>query len=71
MKALSKMYNLEDATKIWGQWLDFSNLHGPTFGRPEARIDKATLAQRDQIGWWTSHGRDATELKGVVIRLLS
>lgn len=69
--ALSKMYNTEDGAKIRGQWLDFANLRGPTFGRPEARTDRATLAQKDPIGWWTWHGRDAPELKALAIRLLS
>ena len=57
-KALSKMYNAENAAKIRGQWLDFANLHGPTFGRPKARTNRATLAQRDLIGLWKWHGRD-------------
>ena len=65
------MYNAENAAKIRGQWLDFANLRGPTFGRPEARTDRATSAQRDPIGWWTWHGRDTPELKGLAIHLLS
>ena len=70
-KALSKMYNEEDAAKIQRQWLDFANLRGPTFGRPEVRTNRATLAQSDPIGWWTWPGRDAPELKALATRLLS
>ena len=62
------MYNAEDAAKIRGQWLDFANLHGPTFGRLEARTDRATL--RDLIEWWTWHGRDAPKLKALATYIL-
>ena len=70
-KAISKMFNAMDASNLREQWLDFSNLRGPTFGRPEAKTDRSTLAQRDPIGWWTWHGRDTPELRVFAIRLLS
>lgn len=71
MKALTKMYTPEESTILRTQWLAFANLHGPTFSRPEARTDRATLAQTDPIGWWTWHGKDAPELRLLAIRLLS
>ena len=57
--------------KLEGQWLDCANFFGPTFGRPEARTDRAILAQRDPAGWWTWHGNDALEQKALAISLLS
>ncbi|KAH9293455.1 hypothetical protein KI387_041340, partial [Taxus chinensis] len=71
MKAFRKMYTDEESTLLRTQWLSFVNLRGPTFSKPEARTDRATLAQVDPIGWWTWHGKDAPDLRILATRLLS
>lgn len=71
MAALRKMYSTEEATILREQWLQFSDLQGPTFSKAEARTDRATIAQKNPIGWWKFHGKDTPELKLLAIRLLS
>ncbi|KAH9289309.1 hypothetical protein KI387_033426, partial [Taxus chinensis] len=51
MKAFRKMYTDEESTLLWTQWLSFVNLHGPTFSKPEARTNRATLAQTPATRW--------------------
>lgn len=71
MMALAKMYSVEEASLVRTQFTDFVNLRGPTFGKPKAKVDRTTVAQRDSIGWWSWHGKDAPQLRTLAIRLLS
>ena len=70
-RAIDKMYSAQNASTLRAQFLDFTNLRGPNLGKPQARLDRVVLAQRDPIGWWTWHGRDTPELKILASRLLS
>ncbi|XP_059064530.1 uncharacterized protein LOC131856678 [Cryptomeria japonica] len=70
-RTIDKIYTEEQASILRAQFLDFTNLRGPTLSKPQARLDIAILAQRDPIGWWTWHGRDTLQLKLLATRLLS
>ena len=70
-RVIDKMYSAQDASTLRAQFLDFTNLRSPNLGKPQARLDRVVLAQRDLIGWWTWHGRDTPELKILASRLLS
>ncbi|XP_057840716.2 uncharacterized protein LOC131050532 [Cryptomeria japonica] len=70
-RAIDKIYIEEQASILRAQFLDFTNLRGPTLSKPQARLDIAILAQREPIGWWTWHGRDTPQLKLLATRLLS
>lgn len=47
--SLCKMYSNEQATILQEQWLQFADLQGPIFSKPEARTDRAITAQKDPI----------------------
>ena len=68
--AIAKMYSEEEGQTLRRQWIQFAGLKGP-FNKPDAKADRADLAQDDPIGWWDMHGDEAPEIQHLAIRLLS
>lgn len=60
-KVIDKMFSEQEPFIPLAQFLDFTNPRSPNLRKPQARLDRVILAQKDPIGWWSWHDRDTRQ----------